>query len=464
MRPSLLRSQLRLLLREPTLRLGALVLLLCFGYALARGRAWALADAEQLARVQHDVDAEVGKKREEVADVEAGRVRAEERPFAGSPLDYKVAAALPPGPLAALATGQRDLAASVTQVTPWGRSDALLTRQSLADPEQLQAGTFDAAFVVVYLLPLLVIGLTFDLLAGERERGTLRLVLSQPISPAGFLLAKLAARLVVILALLGLFGVAAAAALGTGVTAGLLAWIAVAAVYALFWSALAFAVNTRGRSSAANAMTLAGAWVSLVLVLPAAINTVVEQALPLPSRMVLIGELRAAENRAAAWIHDHPELTGDDVFAWARAHYRVQRAVEEETAPRFAAFAARLEARTELVRASSWVSPPVLVHEALSELAGTGPARHAAFGAQVLAFVDSLRGEMAPRLYAGRRLTAGEYDALPRFTFVEEEPAQVAVRLVPPLGLLVVASAGLLLWGVLRLRRGEPPVRGPKVG
>lgn len=82
----------------------------------------------------------------------------------------------------------------------------------------------------------------------------------------------------------------------------------------------------------------------------------------------------------------------------------------------------------------------------------------------MLAFFDSLGGDMAPRLYAGRRRTASEYDALPRFTFVEEAPAQVAVRLLPPLGLLVVASAGLLLWGVLRLRRGEPPMSGPQVG
>lgn len=455
---SLLRAHLRLLLREPALRIGASMLLLCLFYALAGGRAWALAEAEQVAAVQREAEAAIAGKRDEVAALEDGRLRLDERPFVGSPIDYRVAAILPVGSLAALAVGQRDLSAGAAEISLWGRSDSLLARQPLADPEQLQAGRFDAAFVVVYLLPLLVIGLCFDLLAGERERGTLRLVLSQPVAASTYLRAKLAARLLVLLALLGSFGAVAVLVFGTGVGGALLAWLAVAALHVIFWAALTFAVNARRRSAATNAMHLAAAWVVLVLLLPAAINVVVERALPLPSRMALIGELRAAENRAAAHVHDHPELTGDDVFAWARGFYLVQRTIEEETAPRFAAFEARVAARAELVRAASLLSPAVLVHDALSELSGTSPTRSAAFAAQVRDFADGLHAELSPRLFAGRRLQSHEYDALPRFAFREESPAAVAARLMPSLLLLLAASVGLMLWGDRELRRGGVPM------
>lgn len=458
MQSSRLRAHVRLLLREPTLRIGGATLLLCLVYALAHGRGWAQEEEARLAAVRSDVDAAIAGKRDEVAEIEAGRQSLDEHPYAGSPLDYHAAATLPVDPLAALAVGQRDLQADAVEVTLWGREDTLLARRPLADPEQLQLGRFDAAFVVVYLLPLLVIGLCFDLLAGERERGTLRLVLAQPISAASYLRAKLAARVLAVLAGLGLFGAIAALALGTGAAPALLGWLAVAALYAGFWAALAFAINARRRSAAANAMTLAAAWVTLVLLLPATINVVVEQALPLPSRTALIGELRAADNRAAAQVHDHPELTGEDAFAWARKYYRVQRKIEEETAPRFAAFEAQVAARADVVRAASLLSPAVLVHDALGDLAGTGAARHAAFAAQTRAFADELHAELSPRLFAGRRLASHEYDGLPRFAFAEESPSQSAARLVPPLLLLLAASAGLLLWGDRRLRRGDPPV------
>lgn len=455
---SLLRAQLRLLLREPALRIGGLTLLACLGYALAHGAGWARDETARIAVVQHDIEKTIAEKRDEVAAIEAGRLDRKEHPYAGSPLDYPAAATLPLRPLSALTTGQRDLSASAVEISLWGRDDTVLARRPIADPEQLQGGRFDAAFVVVYLLPLLVIGLCFDLLAGERERGTLRLVLAQPVTAVSYLRAKLAVRVLVVLAALAAFGAAAALSLGTGADGSLLGWLAIAALYVVFWAALAFAVNTRRRSAAANAMRLAAAWVTLLLLLPAAINVVVEQALPLPSRMALIGELRAADNRAAAQAHDHPELTGEDVFAWARNYYRMQRKIEEETAPRFMTFEAQVTRRAEIVRAASFLSPAVLAHDALGELSGTGPARHAAFARQARAFAQGLHAELSPRLFAGERLTAKDYDNLPRFTFAEEPASDVAARLLPPVVLLLAVSAGLLVWGGRRLRRGDPPV------
>ena len=55
-------------------------------------------------------------------------------------------------------------------------------------------GRFDLAFVVVYLLPLLVLALSFNVLSEEREQGTLALTLSQPVSARGVVAAKLAFR------------------------------------------------------------------------------------------------------------------------------------------------------------------------------------------------------------------------------------------------------------------------------
>src|SRR5215510_1187030 len=79
-------------------------------------------------------------------------------------------ALLPPAPLAALAIGQGDVYPNYIKVT--ARSlDALVSGDQI-----------DAAFVVLFLYPLLIFAVSFDLTATEREHGTLRMVLAQPIT------------------------------------------------------------------------------------------------------------------------------------------------------------------------------------------------------------------------------------------------------------------------------------------
>ena len=69
-------------------------------------------------------------------------------------------------------------------------------------------------------------------------------------------------------------------------------------LYALFWFALAAWVNSLRRSSAWNATVLVGAWLVLVVVLPAAVNIAAGMLHPLPSRVEMITAQRDASNDA----------------------------------------------------------------------------------------------------------------------------------------------------------------------
>src|SRR5690606_2719667 len=89
----------------------------------------------------------------------------------------RVVAALPHVSWASIAVGQRDLLPQSIVVN----SEARLGDAGAEDSGSLARrvnGAFDLAFVMVYLLPLLVISLSFDLIGAERERGTLAMVLS----------------------------------------------------------------------------------------------------------------------------------------------------------------------------------------------------------------------------------------------------------------------------------------------
>ena len=85
----------------------------------------------------------------------------------------------PPPPLAFAAIGQRDLQPYVLRVRALGLQSQLYDSETY-NPELALPGVFDWAFVLIYLLPLVVIALGHDLVTAEREGGRLRLLLSLP--------------------------------------------------------------------------------------------------------------------------------------------------------------------------------------------------------------------------------------------------------------------------------------------
>lgn len=376
-------------------------------------------------------------------------------------------AVLPLGPLAALAVGQGDLLPTRLQVTTRS-ADSFLYTDELENPGNLLEGRFDLTFVVVWLLPLVVLGLGYNLLAGEREAGTLALLLSQPIRLRQVLGAKVAV------------GGGATVALALGVTVAGLAvvgadlldpttllrvgvWATVTTAWALFWFALAVLVNLRGWPSATNAVALATLWLLLVVVAPALVNVVITTRHPVPSRVELVSALRTASNHAstegaallARYYDDHPELApgeGEAEMAEFMARtYAVQDAVAAEVAPVAARFDQQLAAQRTLVQRYQWVLPAVAVHQALTDAAGTGAAAHDRFRAQVLAFHAEWQGYFLPRIFQRRFLTAAEFDAAPRFTIRAEEPADLIAGALP--ALLGLPFWALIAWLAGRRRR-----------
>ena len=167
------------------------------------------------------------------------------------------------------------------------------------NPANLMSGATDLAFLVVFVYPLVVLAMAFNLLAGEREQGTLAMGCLGGLSAA--LAGKLAARVAAPIAAT-LLAVAAGVWIFAGwerlASPGFAALLIVVLLYGLFWAALAAAVDGLGRSSAFNALTLIGAWVAITMILPAAINSLAAFAHPAPSRIDMVLAARAASTDA----------------------------------------------------------------------------------------------------------------------------------------------------------------------
>ena len=321
---TVLRNEWRLLRADRALGLVLGVFALLFAYALANGMAWVDFQEETLAAAR-----EGNHERVQALEAELQRIADGARPSSPfrDPRSPSVlggasgahTAVLDPGPLTALAVGQSDLLPYYYDVSIQTNESSFLQNGEIENPLNLLVGRFDLAFVVVYLLPLLILALSFNVLSGEREQGTLALTLSQPVSVRGVVTAKLAFRAILVMGLalgVSLLGVLFTGGFGSPGRVAL--WCAAVAAYALFWFTLAAWVNGLGRSSAWNATVLVGAWLLLVVVLPASVNITAGLLHPLPSRVEMITAQREASNEAvnqrsellARYLEDHPELAG----------------------------------------------------------------------------------------------------------------------------------------------------------
>ena len=459
---TVLRNERRLLAADPALRIALAVFAVLFVYALVNGMAWERFQERTVEAARAGNAERTHALEQELADIANGGRPSS--PFSDPRAPNVLGgargahtAALEPGPLTALAVGQSDLLPYYYDVSIYTNESSFQQNGEVENPLNLMVGRFDLAFVTVYLLPLLVLALSFNVLSEEREQGTLALTLSQPVSARDVVGAKLAFRALLVVGLAA--GVSLLGILATGGASfgRVLLWCATVVLYALFWFALAAWVNSLRRSSSWNATALVGAWLVLVVVLPAAINIAAGLLHPLPSRVEMITAQREASNDAvnrrsellARYLEDHPEMAsgvvaeepGLGALAWA-ATDAVNGRLEEVTA----AHDERRAEQLALVRRYRFLSPALLAQEVLIDAAGTGDARFASFQSQVRAFADQWQQFFVPAILADERMSASVLPDVPTFQFMDEEPGDVARRSAVPLlvlgGLVVLVGVG----------------------
>lgn len=438
---------------------------LAVGYGALGGGLFVKAERRAIEAIALEESARITRLRGELAAIAAGapvRHVADPRSplIVGRELGRR-AATLPPGPLAPVSIGQRDLLPHTVFVTTQARLADEGDAGDGSSPTRRMAGAFDLAFVWVFLLPLVIIALTYDLLSGERERGTLDLVLSQPVSLASFVLGKALQRagfLVIVVLALGLVGPALGGGhlLSEGGPLRVLLYAGLLVSYSVFWFAAAVCVNAWGRSSAGNALSLVGLWLGLVVVVPGLVSVVVDSIHPPPSRVTLVNLAREAaseaEARASAIEGDHGKdpRAGDRT---ARRALEVQEDLERKVTPVVEAFGEQLSRQQGLVDRLRFVSPAIVLHEGLNEVAGSGVSRHRHFAEQVDRFHEAHKRFFFERTRAGADLGPADYDAMPRFEHREEPASAVSGRVGAGLLGLLLPAAGLLGLAIAGLRR-----------
>lgn len=470
------RRELQLLLAERSLWIAATLFLLLIGYALYNGAVQVRArDVAQIAFLQNDAQVRAAQL-ERLKRIMSGAEAA--TPF-GNPANPEHMAGgygahhawMPAAPLAPVALGQSDLFPSQYRVG-YESKVSFLHNDDIENPWSLLSGQIDLAFVLVYLLPLLIFATGYNLLSAERESGTLRLLLSQPLAMRTLLFGKIGARAGVLLplAIAGPLVLLLVARFDATVAAGdsALWWAAIVGAYALFWFAFVVAVNALGKSSATNAMVLVIAWVVLVLVLPVVLNLGITALRPAPSRTELAARIRAVTAQAMA---RNAKLLATDyrhvgkpalllpqdgriaLSGRSLANYRIEREVDDAIRPDLDRFETQQARQQVLVSRLAGLSPAAAAYDAMTELSGNGQRRHAHFLRLVDDYHRDWKNFFFPRIDDGRAIAPADFAAMPAFEWREEDPAvprRVAAQAATE---LLVPALLLLAFAAWRLRR-----------
>lgn len=473
----IVRHELRALIADRSLPLVCGLLIALIAYAFVNGLTATDGRDRAVAAVRASEQKAASTNVETLRSIEAGRQRP--GPFANPENPGTIGnggagryAVIPSAPLAPVAIGQADMIPNYYSIG-YASKVSFMYDSEIENPWNLLNGHFDLAFLFVFLLPLLIFALSYNLLSIEREGGTLRMLLSQPLDLFTLLAGKVAVRMAFIVGIgtmlpTVLLLVFRPDARGVDQIGALALWAGLVAAYALFWFALAFLVNSFGRTSAFNALALIASWTIIVLVAPVLLNLAVGVARPAPSRTELTSRTRAiqADNlrRYDKLFHgDYQYAAKPDALLAkngriempprTRATFLADRDMDASIDVLLKRFDQQLRGQQQLVDRFGPVSPAVVAYEGFSSLAGNGSRRYLAFKGQVDTFHDRWRAYFVPRILGGIAMSEADLRSLPQWRWRELPGSETRTDAIWRIGLLVCLTVLLLVAGSLALRR-----------
>ena len=257
----------------------------------------------------------------------------------------------------------------------------------------------DWAFIVKTIFSLYVILLGYGAISGEREEGTLRLVLSNPVGRARFLagkyLAILAAALIPLAAgcllSLGFLAVALPQILTFGLAARVLALLGLSAAYLSLFAFLSLLASAAIRRSSLALLGLLAAWVLFAVLIPDTSGILAEKFARVPS------DYQTAKNLGPLIQKEVWDKINGLQARIDGGELRTEGAIKAKADQAFEAGQEKMKffeksyrdstaERARLARSLACLSPVALFQFAAEDIAASGPHREEAFGEDIQSY------------------------------------------------------------------------------
>ena len=314
-------------------------------------------------------------------------------------------------PIAGLSLGQRDMRQAAQLINIRNLEEQKNTSEFLNPFFQL-LGNLDLSFVLIYLFPLIIIALCFDLWSQEKESGRWTLLSVQSSNPRGIILSKLLLRACFIVVTLLILLTIAVLHLNIPTDTTLFSFAGLALLYICFWFSLCYWIISLDRSSKQNAIMLLSSWLLLTTVLPALANSAVINIYPIPEAYETTIDSR--DGYHTKWDqpkeptiekfkqhypqyqqYTHPEGAS---FGWFW-YYAMQQMGDDESIEARQAMKAKLHRRNNLTQAIGCFVPSIHAQLGMNSLSKTGMTNYLNYMEALETHHEELRLNFYPKIF-----------------------------------------------------------------
>lgn len=319
------------------------------------------------------------------------------------------------------------------------------------NPEQLLAGNLDASFFIVFLFPLLLLALTYNLQSADKELGIDSLLYTQAASVDVLFRQRLLFRWLI--ALLPMFFLTFLSfwllySLPGFSYLSFLQWWGVAFLYALFWLVVVALVHRLKLNSLINAISLAGVWVLLLIAIPGLLNTWFNFQNPATNKTE-IAEFRdysakiwdqSSENKRKYFFANYPQLLKGsakvdsnliDVFSSALQILDKEKELHN-------VIANNASAQMNAEEKSFWINPAGGVMRSFAIIGNTGLEQQIQFEKSVMKYREEKLHYFFENILLQANFTKKDFEKIPKY--IEPNKELKFGKYLLPLSLLTLIA------------------------
>ena len=317
-----------------------------------------------------------------------------------------------PANINAISIGQSDVNPSLQAVTIRALEGQKYDTD-FENPSLLMSGNLDLGFVIIYLFPLVLIAMTFNLYSEENELGTWRILAAQTSGKSAFLFKKLMVRLIFVFAVLVFLIFLASSILQIPLHQNFWAIFSQSILYLCFWSALCFWMVSLLKNSSFNALALISIWVILTILIPALVNNYVINQYQVPEALHAMVEQRDGyhekwdlEKGATmnGFLEAYPQYEDyevpEDEFSWIW-YYGMQYMGDLAAQETSHEMMDKVMLRNVISEKAALFVPTMHAQLSFNRLAGTDMLSHVDFLKALSAFHESLRLSFYQKIFDG---------------------------------------------------------------
>lgn len=395
-------------------------------YGLHNGKDLYQNQMAEIEKIQEKVEEE---KQKYLAKYEAGELTDENRPWIDMTNPFWAIWYTPtyhlktPSPAMVYSIGQAEQYGFYKRVTFWASPYDADMAEEIANPERLQTGTLDFSFVLLFLLPLLLLILLYNIKSAEAEQGFLPLIEVQTASKNAWLLSRLS--FYFMLTFLAVIGLLVYGAMLTDVLkkagSAFGQMLLYTFLYLAFWSIIYFFILKSGKSILGNTLQMVGVWLLFAFVIPAIVHQSVSIMKP---ANLMTDFIEVRDKQQDLYANDSifqqklldlvPEIVNSPVYLDSTKidlarNQSASALVNELKKESIQPIEEESQEKNRLIQATYWFNPVTFFQNQLNSIAQTHYNDYQAYRDEIQAMIDKRTAVLVQELWNDTKVDKEKY-------------------------------------------------------